>query len=308
MSRSVKRYVPAPIEDLRKSVSVAFDRLVFSHMVDEIAKHATVEEGGKYIGYLIESDKLIISDFLPSGSRAVRTEVEFRPDGEYQERLFREIEKADPAIEHLGTWHTHHCNGLQELSRGDVEGYLRTVNKRQYRLNFFVASLVKRVPSSAHEVGWIDHFLFVRGMDMYFDITRHVSIIDSPTRFEDLTGHHADRDVAVRSAKPHPRRQEESKGVTWYDTEEGRHVLSEDRRFFSERFGKQVQATRSGGQIKLSGRERHMAISISYPESLEQKSLLMELKRDDVTVLKISCSIAERCLGFAAALAAAKEL
>jgi hypothetical protein len=290
-------------------------------MLSEINKHVTVEEGGKYLGYVLKgadrgladrdlanTETLLISDFLPSGPRAVRTEVEFRPDGEYQERLFRGIEKLDSAVEHVGTWHTHHCNGLQELSPGDVEGYLRTVNKNQYRLNFFVASLVKRIPANPEELDWVDHFLFVRGMETYFDITRHVSIVDSPTRFGDYTGHIADRAPSIHAAGAQPRRYDAPECSKWYETEEGRRMLAEDRRFFAKRFGDQVQATRVADRIKLTGRHRHFTLSVNYPASPGQDGILLELKSNDTRVLEISCDLSQRQLGFTAALAAGKEL
>ena len=113
------------------------------------------EEGGKYIGYIDFAEhnrskdhhyRVIITDFLPGGPNATRTAVEFLPDGEFQEQLYRRAEKRDANVEHLGTWHSHHCNGLDRLSGGDIEGYFRTVNKAAYRPEVFVASLVKHLP------------------------------------------------------------------------------------------------------------------------------------------------------------------
>jgi hypothetical protein len=319
MPRNVNRHRPSLIKDLPAGIAVVFYRLVFGHMLNEINKHATVEEGGKYIGHVVRgtvrepggrntdpnAETLLISDFLPSGPRAVRTKVEFLPDGEYQERLFRQIEKVDSAIEHLGTWHTHHCNGLQELSPGDVEGYLRTVNNDRYRLNFFVASLVKRIPAEPSESDWLDHFLFLRGEDSYFDITDHVSIVDSPTRFGEYTGHIARK--PTRAVGTHSRGNKTPESEDWYQTEEGHRILAEDRRFFAKQFGDQVQATRAAGRIKLTGRDRHVLLSVSYPVSPGEESLLMVLKNDDATVLEISCGLTNRRFGFAAAIAAAKE-
>src|SRR5690349_16952098 len=111
---------------------IIFHAGIFAHMLSAIAKHPGEEEGGKYIGYFFDPGRLsieglkarrdchaiLVTDFLPSGPNAVRTAVEFLPDGEYQEALFRKLEAQDPDIEHLGTWHTHHCNGLKTLSQG----------------------------------------------------------------------------------------------------------------------------------------------------------------------------------------------
>jgi hypothetical protein len=44
-------------------------------------------------------------------------------------------------------------NGLRTLSGVDVRGYFATVSKPAYRLNFFVASLVKTVPCDPNAAG-----------------------------------------------------------------------------------------------------------------------------------------------------------
>src|SRR5260370_24660650 len=321
MPRSLERYRPSPTTDFPGNLEVLFDRLVFGHMLSEINKHVTVEEGGKYIGYLFKpgdyrsgncdvdpnAHALLITDFLPSGPRAVRTEVEFRPDGEYQERLFREIEKVDSAIEHLGTWHTHHCNGLQELSSGDVEGYLRTVNKAKYRLNFFLASLVKRVPADPSELHWVDHFLFVRGMDRYFALTSRITLADCPTRFGDYTGHAARNLSPTRSTGTQFHGNDKTEFDNWYETMAAHRVLSEGTHFFAKKLGDRVLATRNAGRIKLTGHDRHSAPSFTYPASPGEQAILLVLKDHNITVLEISCDLARRELGFVAAIAAATE-
>src|SRR6266496_3030509 len=152
-------------------VQIAFDRRVLEYIRAELTKSPDVEEGGKYVGYMLREGSpelkavgldrdraaLVVTDFLPSGPNAVRTAVELQPDGEYQEHLFRQLEQIDPEVEHLGTWHSHHCNGLPTLSDGDIDGYYRTVNKRAYRPEHFLASLVTRLPRNTDDVGWIDH-------------------------------------------------------------------------------------------------------------------------------------------------------
>ncbi len=202
--RALKRHKQLEASNL--PLQVAFDRRVLDYIVAELKKSPTVEEGGKYVGYLLQEGSsqlstlglelnlpaLVVTDFLPSGPNAVRTDVELRPDGEYQDRLFRRLEQIDPEIEHLGTWHSHHCNGLQTLSDGDVSGYHRTVNKRAYRPDYFLALLVTRLPHSTDDVGWIDHFLFARGQNEYDRINDSITIIDCPTRFGRHTGHSAD--------------------------------------------------------------------------------------------------------------------
>lgn len=195
------------------------------------------------------------------------------------------------------------------LSQGDIDGYLRTVNKDNYRLNFFVVSLVRRIPAEPDEADWVDHFLFVRGEDSFFDITSHVSIVDSPTTCGEYAGHGVHHDPSrSQAAGTEHRGNETADFAPWYQTAEGRSVLAEDRCFFARKFGDQVQATRVANRIKLTGRDRHVVFSVNYPVSSGQEAVSIVLKDDDKTVLEISCDVSHRKLGFIAAIAAAREL
>jgi hypothetical protein len=206
------------------------------------------------------------------------------PDGAFQEDLFRRAESRDQDIEHIGTWHSHHCNGLATLSGGDVRGYFATVNKRAYRPNFFVASLVKTIPRNSNSVDWIDHFLFVRGEDKYYDLTNDVQVLDIPTSFGDLTGHRAASAARTRGA-PHDNHTAEEGGVVaWYETDTGRAVLGEDKKFFAAHFGDDVRASRSNGQIKIKG-GREKVVSVTYPSTAGQRELDLEVSRDSKRVL-----------------------
>ena len=223
-------------------VQVALDRRVLGYVAEELSMSPRAEEGGKYIGYLVAEQSprlqnlgldmirpaLVVTDFLPSGPNAVPTAVELQPDGEYQESLFRSAETIDPEIEHLGTWHSHHCNGLPILSDGDVAGYRRTVNKRAYRPEYFLASLVTRMPRSPDDSNWIDHFLFVRRDDDYHRITDSIVTVDCQTAFGRIIAHPhrasevdaCHQDTRVRSSVP-----EDQPGSAWHDTQAGERLL-----------------------------------------------------------------------------------
>jgi hypothetical protein len=312
------------MRNVRDEVEILFDRNVFSYILDELHKRPGVEEGGKYIGYIFKpgdshlekfqvnsrAQTIVITDFLPSGPRAVRTSVEFMPDGEYQEALFRRAEQLDPTIEHLGTWHSHHCNGLQTLSKGDVTGYLRTVNKAHYRPDYFISSLVKHIPNNPREDAWIDHFLFVRGIKNYYLATEHIRIIDWPTIFETQTGHSR---THRRTPAPSPVAEvaeisQEQSSAVWYETEEGRRILAEDKRFFDEQFGANVVATRRDAQIVLTGRVGYKVISVTYPRNPGDEKIVVSVKQNDSKILHIDCVLPYRRISFIAALAAAHAL
>jgi hypothetical protein len=302
---------------------VVFDRSVFEYILSELRTHSETEEGGKYVGYVlspsdlrvldlglnVSSPVVVITDFLPSGPNAVRTEVEFHPDGEFQEALFRKLEQMDQAVEHVGTWHSHHCNGLETLSWGDVKGYLRTVNRREYRLNFFVASLVRRIPSSNSDSDWIDHFLFVRGEDQYYHLDNSITTVDWPTSFGHLTGHLQTKRVDSLKQTPKPGHSETgAQTERWYETDRGRRVLAEDKRVFESRFGSEVLATRKGAVISLRGSQERASVIVTYPGQPKQRDVTILLIEDGQAVLQISCDLDRRSLGMRAAFASMDSL
>ena len=84
---------------------------------------------------------LVVLGSISPGPLATRTATELLPDGNFQVGVFREIERGEPACEHLGSWHSHHPNGLSKFSRGDVEGYVATVQSSDYNLDQFLAVL-----------------------------------------------------------------------------------------------------------------------------------------------------------------------
>jgi hypothetical protein len=313
---------PSPLNGQHAGdVEVLFDRRVFDYMIGELSKDLSVEEGGKYVGYLLQTgDRLlerigsrarraiVIVDFLPSGPNAVRTAVELMPDGPYQEALFREIERLDPAIEHVGTWHSHHCNGLLRLSDGDVSGYFKTVNKAAYRPDFLVASLVTRVPRDVEDVGWIDHFLFGRGSDKYHKITDQIRVVDWPSSFGGITGHGPTPPAArpLTDADLTPAEREPKPAVVWFETEDGRGVLAADKRLFDQTFSS-VTATRRDGQITLTGQTESRSVAVTYPRDAGDAKVSVMLRVENAVVLRMECAISHRTLAYKAALAALGE-
>jgi hypothetical protein len=305
---------PISGRNCKQRVELIFDRHVFTFMTEELARHHHEEDGGKYIGYLLSPSearpgvghadawRIVIVDFLPGGPNARRSQVEFMPDGAFQEDLFRRAERRDQDIEHIGTWHSHHCNGLATLSGGDVRGYFATVNKQAYRPNFFVASLVKTVPRNSNSVDWIDHFLFVRGEDRYYDLTSDVQVLDIPTSFGDLTGH---RPASAERTRVAPRNQSTEGGrvVPWYETDTGRAVLGEDKKFFAAHFGDDVRASRTNGQIKIKG-GRENVVSVTYPLIDGQQELDLEVSRNSKRVLSMKFDLEDRVIAYQAALSA----
>ena len=299
---------PAMLLRLPPNCQVIFDPHVQEYILYELQRYPTSEEGGKYVGYLDVTNqahskdrfyRVIITDFLPGGPNAKRTAVEFMPDGEFQERLFRQIEKRDRNIEHLGTWHSHHCNGLDHLSGGDIEGYLKTVNKAAYRPDVFVASLVKHLPKNSRDANWIDHFLFIRNHDCFYKITHHTTTMDSPTTFGEITGHMLQNDP-VESAPIHDVR---ASAAPWYETQAGRKALAEDKKLFTERFGSNPRATRRDGVISMTCGDGSKFMTVSYPASLNDREITINIGSGSRTLFRIACDYSDRTIAYLASLA-----
>ena len=110
-------------------------------------------------------------------------------------------------IEHLGNWHTHHVNGLQHLSGGDIETYFHTVNHRNHNTPFFYALLVTAKHRSSDPLRryTVKHYIFRRGDEQIYELRgRQVEIVDAPLvwpagagQHRNARGHHAQHDVGA---------------------------------------------------------------------------------------------------------------
>lgn len=141
------------------------------------------ETGGRLIGTYSNVAGVLnihVAGVIEAGPNALRSRVTFFQDGAYQEDVFRRVESAHPNIEHLGNWHTHHVNGLAQLSSGDIETYRRTVSHRNHNTDFFYALLVvsKRSSAKRHERYSVKHYLFRRGDGRVYEVpSDQVSIV-----------------------------------------------------------------------------------------------------------------------------------
>lgn len=121
---------------------------IYDSVVERIyntVSRSNVEEGGKFLGRIKEDGRKLwikVESYIDSGPRVDHSASHIYPDGTYQEAMFRVVESFHPDIEHLGSWHSHHCNRLPNLSPGDVNGYIRSVNNSEYNLNYYFVLLV----------------------------------------------------------------------------------------------------------------------------------------------------------------------
>ena len=179
-------------EDVRLILPQAALTVIF----DECDGFDQDETGGRVIGTFQEHGgklALQITGIIEAGPQAQRSAVSFFQDGKHQEGVFRQIESSHQEIEHLGNWHTHHVNGLQTLSGGDIETYHRTVNHRNHNTSFFYALLV-----TAKHRTWdplrrytVKHYVFRRGDERVYEIPpQHVEIVDEPLLWPSESAHH----------------------------------------------------------------------------------------------------------------------
>jgi hypothetical protein len=167
-------------------VRLVIPKAALTTVFDECDGFDQDETGGRVIGtYQEHKDKLDIhvAGIIEAGPQARRSAVSFFQDGEYQEQVFRKIEDDHREIEHLGNWHTHHMNGLQHLSGGDIETYFRNVNHRNHNTPFFYALLVTAKHRSSDPLRryTVKHYLFRRGDERIYELHgRQVEIVDAP--------------------------------------------------------------------------------------------------------------------------------
>ena len=168
--------------DGRRGPLVIVPRRVADRFTAEIRAHPHIEVGGKYVGFirgasryksLVERKNALsglvfhVTDYLDDGPNAERTGGFHRGDADWQTQEFRRLEQQNPDLEQLGSWHSHHPNGMGTLSSGDIHGYMATVNDRGHNHDFFFVSLgVDRSGFASAR-----HYLFVREDSVFYELT-----------------------------------------------------------------------------------------------------------------------------------------
>lgn len=142
--------------------------LIHQDLVDLSSKlveeNPGVEVGGKFVGFILEPDsdpppsayghklkkhwdeltktkRILIVGSLSSGPQAEASGSHLMPDGDFQAATYLRLNRSEPWLEHLGSWHSHHPNRLRDFSQADRIGYTRTVSNPEYEPNIFLAGL-----------------------------------------------------------------------------------------------------------------------------------------------------------------------
>lgn len=127
-------------------------------------------------------------------------------DGNYQEKLFRAIEENHPEVEHLGNWHTHHVNGLQTLSGGDLQLYTRIVNHQQHNTDFFYALLVTRKTPRGRQRYEVKHFFFRRGSADIYEVKHSDVHVTNAPLLSPVLGPAGPKELDPTARSPNPER------------------------------------------------------------------------------------------------------
>jgi proteasome lid subunit RPN8/RPN11 len=155
------------------NVTVSMPIKALEAIFDECDKFPADETGGRIIGTYSKHRKEYQIDVLGvigPGPNAQRSATSFFQDGEYQESVFRKVEKEYPNVEHLGNWHSHHPNGLQTLSSGDRATYQRVVNHDKHNTDFLYAALVVNKTPHENRRYAVKHFIVFRNDDRIHEI------------------------------------------------------------------------------------------------------------------------------------------
>jgi len=165
-------------------IDISIPRKALEAIFDECDRHDIDETGGRIIGMYKKKGRDYAVDVLGvigPGPNARRSPTSFFQDGEYQERVFRTVQRDHPNLEHLGNWHTHHVNGLQTLSGGDRETSHATVNHHKHNTDFFYALLVTQKNPHRDRRYEVKHFMLFRGDNTIHEIDEsQIHILDQP--------------------------------------------------------------------------------------------------------------------------------
>jgi hypothetical protein len=153
----------------KRSAAAAPLVVVHEHLVAvsqrQIKASPRAETGGKFLGFIVSPGSqppdtpygramtdlwrmlaagggaLLLVGSISPGPRMESTEVELFPDAEFQGSVFQALEADEPALHHLGSWHSHHPNGMPHFSPGDLAHYQSAVESENYEPDYFVAGL-----------------------------------------------------------------------------------------------------------------------------------------------------------------------
>jgi hypothetical protein len=241
---------------------IIISRAVIEQAIAEIAANPRIEVGGKFVGLVrgsVDADApdwrqqladvtIEILGSIDSGPGASRSPVHHLSDTDYQYALFQALLRDFPELDYIGLWHSHHPNGLGELSQGDLATGTGVVNGGQHDRDFLLSSL------AVDRRGLLGgrQFVFLRGHKNCYEIDpASITVLDEPT----AVGAAITRERArLRSTRTRAGRQpaKRSSGPpAWTKAEAGRKAIAADRAWL-ERYPR-VQPRITAGTLVWQG-------------------------------------------------------
>ena len=171
MNQEFERFEQISRTELRTEFGiecVSLTQTLLNDIVQQTAKYPATEEGGILVGLIEDSGVVKVVGFIESGPGALRTRGSLHSDLKFQESVFIELLDEMPDLEHLGSWHSHHCVGLPTLSSGDLESYYQVVNSPNHAHDYYFAILLVNLPEnpdlmSANLLKYFRIYLMTRG-------------------------------------------------------------------------------------------------------------------------------------------------
>jgi integrative and conjugative element protein (TIGR02256 family) len=81
---------------------------LYNEMSTEAALWSPLETGGIFLGYVSDSNEVVVTALVHAGPAARRTKWSFRPDGDFQnEGIAKQYAASGRRDLYLGDWHTH---------------------------------------------------------------------------------------------------------------------------------------------------------------------------------------------------------
>lgn len=229
-------------EYLRAHIGLAgihISKNLLNDIIHRAREHPYDEEGGVLIGH-IDEDRwdyhshfqkslpvMHVYDFIPSGPRTQRTSVSLFSDLEFQEYEFERLTDIDPWVKHLGSWHSHHCNGIDRLSQGDLRSYFNILESPYHVHDYYVAILLYRLPLEPLRrfSDVFQHFRFYllsrqKGRNCFELDASCIEIVDVPSPYDDF--------INPGYILPDALLRREMQRNSWYTQSHAKEIIKED--------------------------------------------------------------------------------
>jgi len=292
-------------------VSIPLELL--NSMINRTREHPFSEEGGVLVGYIDHEDwtpystynnslpSISVINFIPSGPRTIRTSSSLYSDLEFQEYEFERLKNLDPRIEHLGSWHSHDCNGLKELSLGDLKSYYNIIESPNHSHDYYLSILLYNLPDrplmNEQDVFQVFKFNLVSnktGRRNFVLDSTCVNITQSPILYTEFlhSGYHLPPDLL----------RKELMSKSWFKGSLAKEVIKDDNILFSNLATNNIGLIEADSHIidGISGfilvrrfQFRKLVIEYQYPELVPDEGIYIRVYSNNDNIDTNSSNIIE---------------